>query len=125
MYGSAIWNHWLDRRYGAERRAPRVGRSRRRRRRSRGFAPGAYDRGDPGRAAALGFAYELRDFMAATAEWEAANSGIREGATFPDGRSSAGTLASPTARRRPARSTTPPFALFDVPVHGDRPRRCT
>ena len=57
MYGSAIWNHWLERRYGAEtiRRAWEVSAVA-----GGGFAPGAYDAaivdGGGGRASQREFA---------------------------------------------------------------------
>ena len=62
-----------------------------------GFAPGLRP-GDPRRRGGPGFAPSFGDFTAATAEWDAANSGIHEGATFPRRSTARGTLAR-TARR--------------------------
>lgn len=78
VYGSAIWNHWLDGRFGAAvvRRAWEVSAA------ASSFAPGAYDRAIR-EAGGGGFADEFIDFAASTAEWDAPNSGIYEGAAFP------------------------------------------
>ena len=105
VYGSAIWNHWLDRRFGAdviraawERSAPAS------------FAPGAYDSAIKAVAPASGFAQQLIDFSVATAEWDAPNSGVLEGASFPRDVVRAGGV--PPA---PFELDHTAYALFDVP----------
>ncbi|MEA2449491.1 MAG: hypothetical protein QOG63_1423 [Thermoleophilaceae bacterium] len=81
VYGSSVWNKWLDARYGPDvvRRAwedsPSV--------HPLSFAPAAYD-------AAIrqfggnGFSDEFARFAAATAEWQSPDSGFPEGALYPD-----------------------------------------
>lgn len=83
IYGSAIWDHWIDRRCGPSvvRRAweTSVAHSVA----GGGFAPVAYDaalREYGGNA--VTFAREFGEFAAATAEWELAGSRIHEGAGF-------------------------------------------
>ena len=121
MYGSAIWNHWLDDALRAAGRAPRVERSR-----SPTRSRAAASRRTPTtRRSATpcgpGFAYEIGEFSAATAEWDAADSGIRGGRDVPDARSTRrGTLAPDGATRHPARVDHTAFALFDVPVRRRR-----
>lgn len=113
MYGSAVWNHWLESKYGASvvrqawvlSQAASVA--------GGGFAPAAYDRaireqGGPG------FTAELEDFTASTAEWDAADSGVREGASFPDVVRS-GTLALNGAAASGVLDHTA-FALYEVPL---------
>ena len=83
MYGSAIWNHWLDGplRRRSIRQAWALGGAHRHG--SRGFAPACLRQPRSTDAGGPGFAAELRDFAAATASGTRANSGIREGSTFP------------------------------------------
>jgi hypothetical protein len=78
IYGSAIWNHWLDEHIGPQvvqdawvSSIP-----------NDSFAPGAYDSAIRD-AGGPGFAPVFIDFAVATAEWDATNSGIHEGASFP------------------------------------------
>jgi hypothetical protein len=79
VYGSAVWNKWLDQRYGQDivRNAweDSVGAS--------SFAPGAYDRAIRQHGGG-GFSKEFSQFAAATAEWQAANSGFPDGSLYPD-----------------------------------------
>jgi hypothetical protein len=82
QYGSAIWNHWLETRFGAESVRLAWALSQNDTVDGGGFAPLAYDRAIRARGGP-GFAPELQDFLAATAEWDAADSGVREGPTFP------------------------------------------
>jgi hypothetical protein len=119
MYGSGIWNHWVERKYGAAtvRRAwedskPPTGDD---------FAPGAYERaiqlaGHP----TATFASVFAEFAAATAEWQVTDSGIHEGATF-----SAPPVSVPGVTPRPAMTFGVPatftidhtaFRLQNVPV---------
>ena len=78
VYGSAVWNHWLDGKRGQDviRRAWEVSLE------EGEFAPAAYDRAIK-EAGGDGFSPEFIDFAASTAEWGASNSGIHEGAAFP------------------------------------------
>ena len=116
MYGSAIWNHWIDRRYGADAvlRAWELNAS------EGDFAPDAYDRAireddTPG----AGFASDFAEFAAATAEWQAASSGIREGGGF-----SASPTSTPQVFRSALALNTPEafnvdhtaYAIYTVPV---------
>jgi Family of unknown function (DUF6055) len=112
-YGSAVWNHWLDHRFGA-------GAIRNAWEQSVGaadFAPGAYSAA----IAALGgggFSDEFDRFAAAVAEWDAPGSGFPD--PYPavprDGVLAAGSETVPFALPH----TT--FALFDVPVPSSQPR---
>jgi hypothetical protein len=81
VYGSAVWNKWLDARYGPEvvRGAWEDSRSTQ----PQSFAPRAFDasiRQHGGR----GFSDEFDRFATATAEWQAQNGGFPEGAFYPD-----------------------------------------
>jgi Family of unknown function (DUF6055) len=78
MYGSAVFNRWLDDAYGQDivrrawERSAALG----------SFAPGTYDAAIR-EAHGPGFSYELMDLAAASAEWQTSDSGVHEGATFP------------------------------------------
>jgi hypothetical protein len=106
-YGSAVWNHWLDARYG-----PAVIRSAWEQSvGSNDFAPGAYNAAIGG-AGGASFMDEFDRFAATVAEWNAPGSGFPD--HYPD---------VPRAATLPAGSETQPFALphttfalFDVPV---------
>lgn len=106
-YGSAVWNHWLDHRYG-----PNVVRSAWESSTDAGdFAPGAYSAAISG-AGGAGFTDEFDRFAAAVAEWRAPGAGFPD--VYPD---------VPRAAQLPAGTQTLPFtvphttfALFDVPV---------
>jgi hypothetical protein len=111
-YGSAVWNHWLDHRFGAA--AVRsaweqsVG--------AADFAPSAYG------AAILalgggGFSDEFDRFAAAIAEWEAPGSGFPD--LYPDVPRD-GTLATGNQTVSFALAHTT-FALFDVPIPAGAP----
>ncbi len=75
MYGSAIWNHWLERRYGAD--AVRAAWTESQPQDH--FAPGAYDIAN----GAKSFAQEFAEFAASTAAWDVPGSGIHDGDLFP------------------------------------------
>ena len=79
VYGSAVFNRWLDDSYDESivRRAWELSIS------QNSFAPGAYDKAIR-EAHGPGFSYELANFAASTSEWNAAGSGVHEGAAFPD-----------------------------------------
>jgi hypothetical protein len=79
VYGSSVWNKWLDQRFGEDvvRNAWEDSVT------AGSFGPAAYDtaiRADGGG----GFADEFDRFAAATAEWQAQNSGFPDGALYPD-----------------------------------------
>jgi hypothetical protein len=79
VYGSAVWNKWLDQRFGQDviRNAWEDSVA------ANSFAPGAYDRAIR-QHGGVGFSDEFDRFAAATAEWQAANSGFPEGDLYPD-----------------------------------------
>lgn len=109
VYGSSVWNKWLDVRYGQdvvraawEDSVP-----------ARSFAPAAYDtairqHGGPG------FAPEFDAFAAATAEWQLPNSGFPDGERYPEVER-VGTLDVNGAPGTIDLDHTA-FALVDVPV---------
>ena len=113
MYGSAIWNQWLDGRYGPQivRQAWTV--SVANSKDGGGFAPSAYDRAIRD-TCGPGLAYEFEEFTAAVAEWDAANSGIREGVTFPDEVAERGAL-TPNGASATGTLDHTAFALYNVP----------
>jgi hypothetical protein len=81
VYGTSVWNKWLDARYGPDviRRAWEGSLQTE----PKSFAVRAYDqaiRGGDGR----GFGPEFDRFAAASAEWQAQNSGFPEGSLYPD-----------------------------------------
>jgi hypothetical protein len=79
VYGSSVWNKWLDARYGetvvrgAWEDSVQAG----------SFAPAAYDAAIRQHGGA-GFAPEFDAFAAATAEWQAPDSGFPDGRLYPD-----------------------------------------
>jgi hypothetical protein len=109
VYGTAIWNHWLDRRFGADgiRRSWEVSAA------GGSFAPGAYDQAIR-EAGGVGFGAELIEFSVATAEWDAANSGIFEGPLFPADMARSGTLPL-NGQVGPIPIDHTAFTLLDVP----------
>ena len=111
-YGSAVWNHWLDHRFGpvAVRAAWEQSVA------AADFAPGAYSTAISSFGGG-GFSDEFDRFAAAVAEWEA------PGALFPDrypdvGRD--GTLPTGT-QSAPFALPHTTFALFDVPIPASAP----
>ena len=106
-YGSAVWNHWLDHRYGAA-----VVRSAWESSVAGGdFAPAAYGAAVAG-AGGAGFSDEFDRFAAAVAEWNVPGAGFPD--AYPDvarsGSIPVGMVTSPFSLPH----TT--FALFDVPI---------
>ena len=79
-YGAAVWNRWLEAKYGPEivRNAWEVSRQTS----PESFAPGAYDRALRNRGSS--WAEAFAQFTADTAEWRASNSSFEEGSSFPD-----------------------------------------
>jgi hypothetical protein len=111
-YGSAVWNHWLDHRYGAD--AVRgaweqsIG--------AADFAPFAYG-AEIGLLGGGGFPAEFDRFSAAVAEWNAPGAGfpdhypdVNRDGTLPVGSQTEGFALPHTT-----------FAFFDVPIPGDAP----
>ena len=106
-YGSAVWNHWLDSRFGPaavrgawEQSVPAAN-----------FAPGAYQAAI-GAAGGGGFSDEFGRLAAAVAEWQVANSGFPD--RYPDVPRDA-VLATGT-QTLPFALPHTTFALFDVPI---------
>ena len=79
VYGSAVFNRWLDDEYEESivRRAWELSIN------QGSFAPGAYDKAIR-EYHGPGFSYELANFAGSTAEWRTAAAGVHEGARFPD-----------------------------------------
>jgi hypothetical protein len=79
VYGSSVWNKWLDARYGEAivRNAWEDSVQ------ASSFAPRAYDAAIRAHGGG-GFSKEFSQFAAATAEWQAQNSGFPEGSLYPD-----------------------------------------
>ncbi|MEA2495518.1 MAG: hypothetical protein QOJ29_3429 [Thermoleophilaceae bacterium] len=111
-YGSAVWNHWLDHRFGPGliRNAWEQSIS------AADFAPGAYGAAVAG-VGAGGFPDEFDRFSAAVAEWNAPGSGFPD--HYPD---------VPREAALPTGTQTTPFSLphttflfFDVPVPASAP----
>jgi hypothetical protein len=81
VYGTAVWNKWLDEQFG-----PNVIRGAWESSLSTtpaSFAVAAYDRSIR-QHGGKGFADQFDSFAAATAEWQAGNSGFPEGSLYPD-----------------------------------------
>jgi hypothetical protein len=81
VYGTAVWNKWLDEQFG-----PNVIRGAWESSLSTtppSFAVAAYDRSIR-QHGGKGFADQFDSFAAATAEWQASNSGFPEGSLYPD-----------------------------------------
>ena len=112
-YGSAVWNHWLDGRYGPEvvRDAWAGSDDAANTVQGGGFAPKAYDAAIKAQGG-VGFAPEFGDFAAATATWEVPGTGFHEGDKYGDVRREA-TLAPDGALRSGTLDHTG-FAQFDV-----------
>jgi hypothetical protein len=112
VYGSSVWNKWLDQRYGQDiirnawEGSVQAG----------SFAPRAYDTAIRQHGGS-GFSKEFSQFAAATAEWQASNSGFPEGFLYPDV-ARGGTLdvdGSPKA----AKLDHTTYAIASVPVTSD------
>ena len=113
-YGSAVWNHWLDHRFGAGIVRDAWARSVA----AANFAPDAYGAAISA-AGGAGFSDEFARFAAAVAEWEAPGAGFPD--SYPDvprdGSLPTGSQSQPFSLPH----TT--FALFDVPIPADLPPR--
>ncbi|MEA2450988.1 MAG: hypothetical protein QOG63_2920 [Thermoleophilaceae bacterium] len=109
-YGSAVFIKWLDARYGPEvARATWIDSVA-----AGSFSPAALDAAIRARGGA-GFSDEFDRFAAATAEWQAPNSGFPEGAGYPDVRRE-GELPFGSPRGIHLDNTS--YALADVPLGG-------
>ena len=78
VYGDAVFNRWIDERYGADtiRRAWEVSTD------TGDFAAGAYERALREKGTSFDDVFNV--FAADTAEWRSANTAFEEGNTFPD-----------------------------------------
>jgi hypothetical protein len=81
VYGSAVWNKWLDAGFGQDvvRNAWESSTSST----PQSYAPAAYDAAIKKQGGA-GFTDQFDRFVTATAEWQASDSGFPEGALYPD-----------------------------------------
>ncbi|MEA2470942.1 MAG: hypothetical protein QOE38_1941, partial [Thermoleophilaceae bacterium] len=109
VYGSSVWNKWLDARYGEAivRNAWEDSVQ------ANSFAPRAYDvtiRQHGGG----GFSKEFSQFAASTAEWQAQNSGFPEGSLYPDVQRTG--VLDVNGAPHTARLDHTTFAIADVPV---------
>ena len=109
VYGSSVWNKWLDQRYGQDivRNAWEDSVK------ASSFAPRAYDAAIRQHGGG-GFSKEFSQFAAATAEWQAANSGFPEGALYPDVARAGSIEVNGTPGTISMDHTT--YAIADVPV---------
>ena len=111
MYGTGVWNHWLEARYGSDaiRRAFEVSASTTP---AQHLAPDAYDEALLAEGAA-GFGDEFGRFAAAAAEWKAPGSQFPDNGAYADVERSGEPLAVGAAGRTVSLSHTA-FALIDV-----------
>ena len=109
VYGSAVFNRWLDDEYDESiiRRAWELSIN------QDHFAPGAYDKAIR-EGHGPGFSYELANFAASTAEWGAAGSGVHEGARFPDVTRVPGVTLPTDGSTLSGKLDHTGYALFDV-----------
>jgi hypothetical protein len=117
VYGTAVWNKWLDARYGPE--VVRGAWERSLQTDVPSFAVAAYDRSIRDHEG-NGFGDEFDRFAAATAEWQAANSGFPEGSLYRDDVVRRGSIGvnGPGGLLKLNHTT---YALVDV-RHSDAPR---
>jgi hypothetical protein len=80
VYGDAVWNRWIDRRFGPDTIRDAWAASRKTSPKS--FAPAAYD--SSLHAKGSGFYQSFSQFAVDTAEWRDSNSAFAEGSTFED-----------------------------------------
>src|SRR3954454_20933332 len=106
-YGSAVWNHWLDHRFGS----PLVRGAWEQSLGAGDFAPAAYGAAVTA-AGGAGFSDEFARFAAAVAEWNAPGSGFPD--HYPDVPRDASLPVGSQVDRLAVPHTT--FALFDVPI---------
>ena len=118
-YGSAIWNHWLEQRYGAVTVKRAWEESLNSGTATRGLAPKAYDLAIEPTPQGTSFGDDFGDFAAATAAWQGNDSGILEGPDFGVPVERAHAVDNPLVIGNPARFTTVDhtgFKLFDIAV---------
>jgi hypothetical protein len=80
VYGDAVWNRWLQTRFGDD--AIRDAWASSRKTKPKSFAPAAYDTALRARSSDFYSAFTL--FATDTAEWRASDTPFAEGVTFPD-----------------------------------------
>ena len=110
VYGDAVWNRWIDERYGPD--TIRTAWERSLETTPRSFAPNAYD-------SALGsvgtsFYDAFTKFAADTAEWRSAAGAFEEGTTWPDVQRGSRNTLVPDGRAVDGRLDHTTFALVDV-----------
>jgi hypothetical protein len=109
VYGTAVWNKWLDEQFG-----PNVIRGAWESSLSTtpaSFAVAAYDRSIR-QHGGKGFADQFDRFAAATAEWQASNSGFPEGSLYPDVTRAGNVSVNGIAGSPKLNHTT--YALFNI-----------
>jgi hypothetical protein len=111
IYGSAVWNLWLDERYGAE--VVRAAWAGSLATSPASLAPAAYDSAIRTHGGS-GFVDDFNRFAAAVAEWRAPGSGLSEGAAFGGDVERVGTLPDGSSATWSLDHTS--FAHVDVPV---------
>lgn len=111
-YGSAVWNHWLDHRFGAASVRGAWEQSVA----AANFAPGAYGV-VIGASGGGGFSDEFNRFAATVAEWQAPGSGFPD--RYPDVPRDA--LLATGTQTLPFALPHTTFAFFDVPIPPSSP----
>jgi hypothetical protein len=109
VYGSSVWNKWLDQHYGQDSVRDAWNDSVA----AGSFAPGAYDASIK-QHGGVGFSDEFSRFAAASAEWQAQNSGFPEGELWPDVNRAGSLSIDHKPGTIPLDHTT--YAVIDVPV---------
>jgi hypothetical protein len=112
VYGTTVWNKWLDARFGQDVVRDAWAASVK----AASFSPRAYNNAIVQHGGA-GFADEFSRFAAASAEWQAQNSGFPEGALFPDVRRDGELSVNGGPGTITMDHTT--YAVVDVPVTAD------
>ena len=113
-YGSAVWNHWLDVRYGPEvvRDAWAGSAAPENTVQGGGFAPKAYDAAIKSKLGGVSFGREFGDFATATATWEVPGTGFHEGEKYGDVERAA--TLPPDGAPQSAILDHTGFAMYDV-----------
>jgi hypothetical protein len=110
VYGSGVWNRWIEEHYGQE--AIRGAWERSQSTRPASFGPAAYSAGIRSRGG-RGFMDSFARFAVDTAEWRTSNSPFEEGASFPDVRRRGRARVNGDPVRKTLDHTA--YALIDVP----------
>jgi hypothetical protein len=110
VYGDAVWNRWIDERYGQE--TIRAAWEDSLQTKPPSFAPAAYDA--TLRARGISFADAFARFAADTAEWRSTAGGFEEGPTWPDIQRASRTTLIPDGTGVTGRLDHTAFALINV-----------